>query len=178
MCVPRQHISAFDRLRVVAQRQRPEAQRFADGVDAESLRRITGVQIMVAAHQRQAKSGVPLAPACQRIERCVGARTRGMQKVAEEDEALGSRCVDRGRKRGQRLGGRAARHRHAEPTKRHRLADVGVGNQQRGVIGEEHRPLGHQLQPLAGQCQLERPSHGLSRRVAKARRRGARWAGA
>jgi len=152
--------------RVVAQREATDDQRLVDDVDAKTGRRIAGAPVMVAAHERQRKLRVRGAPARQRAERRRRVRMRRMQKVAEKNDAQRVMRLHQRRELVERLARGATRHGNAELAKRHRLADVRVGDEQRTLRRPPDRLLRQQVKRLAADFDAHRrcgdAHHGLT----------------
>jgi len=151
----------------MAQRQRAQTQRLVDGLNAQRRRRITGMVVMVAAHQQQVQRRMLHTPLRQRLQRGRRVRMGRMQQVAEKDHATSTADGDGLAQPLQRLRRGAFRHRHALAAERGRLADVRVGHQQAPVIEQAGRTLRQQRQALAGNLDLQHQA--LSRRSARSR---------
>ena len=81
-----EHRGAGNRPRVVAQPQSAERQGFIHGVNAQIGRRVAGMVVVVAAHQRQLERRMSFPPMPHRLQRAGRHRTRGVQQVTEEND--------------------------------------------------------------------------------------------
>jgi hypothetical protein len=179
MQVAGEHVVPRPRRRVVAQRQAVEDERLVQHLDAEAGRRIAGTVVVVAAHERQLEGGVRDAPAGKRGLRRARLRVRGMQQVAEEDDAARAVARDQRREAIQRLASGAVRHGDAEAAEGLRLADVRIGDEQRRARRPPGGLLGQQVEDCAGDLdgrpgrrgglRRRRPAQPTSRRSAASR---------
>ncbi len=162
MHVAAERVAGARRRGGMAREERRQRVRLADDVDAPALRRVAGVRVVVAAHERDRERRMRVAPGQERrIERGDDAGLR-VQEVAEHDQTLRAARVD---ERGQAReigGGRAARHRHAAGAERRGLAQVHVGDEQRAHPRPQERPLGEELHRLV--ADRRRQAVGLASR--------------
>jgi hypothetical protein len=161
---------------VVAQREAAQRQRLVDHAETKRGRRVAGTLVMVAAYQRQRQLRVLVPPLRQRGERGSGVRTNRMKEIAEKDHMPRAGGPCQRRHAGERRGGGALRHRHAEFSKRHRLADMRIGDQQAMLAGQVGGLVGQQRERPSGQLDLDHLA--LSGSTGAVMPRGARSASA
>ena len=130
----------------MAERERTEPLTLGDHLDAQLIRRIAGMVIMIASHQQAVQPSVPLAPSPQQPDRGRRLRLTGMQQVAKHHQPCRATGIDQRGESIQGGCGRPSRHRHAERTEGLGLAEMNVGHEQRARLGPPHRAIGEQLQ--------------------------------
>ena len=141
--------------RFVAQHEGPQRDRCVDDLDAERGRRITGTVVVVAAHQHEVERRAIAPPRAQRVDGLGRLRGARVQQVAEHDQAARAAVVDQRAEPAQRGRGGAGRHRHAERAEGLGLAEVHVGDEQRGAGRPPERAAREQTHRLARELDVE-----------------------
>jgi hypothetical protein len=142
--MPGKRVACHRRFRVMTQRERRHVPRFVNARHPPGVRRVSGAHVVIAAHQHNVETPVTGAPFLNSAHGRGSASTSRMQQIAEHNESLRtatSYCCAEPFKVGD---GRSLRRCNCCCTECARLANVRIGNDQRGSALPEKRTLREQ----------------------------------
>ncbi len=137
-------------LRMVTARERADEMRLVDDRYIQPRRWIASATVVIAAHQRHRNAGMFFTPSCQKFHDLRRSCLRRMKKVAEKDDMSRRPGDDERIEPRQVLLRRAAGNRLSERPVGGGFPEVQVGDEERAFRRPPYRPLGKQLEGMAG----------------------------
>jgi len=144
MEMPGKRVACRRRFRVMAQRKRRHVPRFVNTHHPPGVRRVSSARIVIAAHQHNVETAVTGAPFLNSAHGRGGASTSRMQQIAEHNEPLRTATPYRHAETLKVGSGRSLRRCNRRCTECACLANVRVGDDQRGGALPEKRTLREQ----------------------------------